>query len=167
MERKDNLDIQIKKEFDQIYSALDMDNKKYLNPKTIKNIIFHLIENPEFNPKKNKKLQELGEIRMKKKLLDYLKAFKNTEIDEHSASDLFKRYLSKIGQFMSEYYGFSGNGGKLITLTILIIITIGILLDTICYIFNFIPIFTLLFLLLFTIRMIIKFKNKKVYGLFY
>ncbi len=167
MEIENNLDILIKKEFDELYSELDTENKKYLNPKTVKNIIFHLIENPEINPKKNKKLQELGEIRMKKKLLDYFKAFRNTEIDEYSASDLFKRYLSKIGGFMSEYYGFSGNGGKLIILTILIIITIGIILDTICYIFNLIPVFTILFLLLFTTRMILKFKHRKVYGLFY
>jgi len=167
MDKKNNLDILIKKEFDELYSKLDKDNKKYLNPKTIKNIIFHLIENPEINPKKNKKLQELGEIRMKKKLLDYFKAFRNTEIDEHSAADLYKLYLSKIGSFMSEYYGFSGNGGKLIILTILILLALGVFLDTICYMFNLIPVFTILFLLLFTIRMIIKFKHKKVYGFFY
>tara|TARA_R100000544_G_scaffold30599_1_gene16853 strand:- start:337 stop:840 length:504 start_codon:yes stop_codon:yes gene_type:complete len=167
MDKKNNLDILIKKEFDELYSKLDKDNKKYLNPKTIKNIIFHLIENPEINPKKNKKLQELGEIRMKKKLLDYFKAFRNTVIDEHSAADLYKRYLSKIVSFMSEYYGFSGNGGKLIILTILILLTLGVFLDTICYMFNLIPVFTILFLLLFTIRMIIKFKHKKVYGFFY
>ena len=169
MAKTDDLDSLIKKEFDELYSEFDNEKRKYINPKSINNIIFHLIENPTPNPKRNLKLQELGEIRMKKKLLEYFKAIRNTELDMKSGADLYFRYFDKIGSFMSEYYGFSGNGGKNFLIPILILLTIGIIIDTVLFLFNWInyPLFSILFFTLWITRRIIKFSSKRQYGLFY
>tara|TARA_B110001452_G_scaffold265654_1_gene270735 strand:- start:3002 stop:3511 length:510 start_codon:yes stop_codon:yes gene_type:complete len=169
MDGIDDLDDLVKIEFDKLYSEFDNEQRKYINPQSIKNIIYYLIENPQINPKKNQKLQELGEIRMKKKLLEYFKALRNTELDMQSGYDLYVRYFMKIGEFMSEYYGFSGNGGKNFMTTVLIILTIGIIIDTTLFSLNLIyfPLFSILFFTLWITRRIIKYSSRRQYGLFY
>ena len=169
MDETDDLDILIKREFDKLYSELNDEKRKYINPKSISNIIFYLIDNPQPNPKRNLKLQELGEIRMKKKLLEYFKALRNTELDMQSGYDLYVRYFYKIGEFMGQYYGFSSNGGKNFIIPILIVLTIGIIIDTILFLLNWInfPLFSILFFSLWITRRIIKYSSKRQYGLFY
>ncbi|MEM0519682.1 hypothetical protein [Aequorivita flava] len=169
MDEPNDLDILVKSEFEKLYSELDDDKQKFINPKSIKNILFHLIENPRLNPQKNQKLQELGEIRMKKKLMEFFNSVRNTDLNKDSASDLYVRYFMKIGEFMSEYYGFSGDGGKNILISILIVLTIGVGIDTILYLISWIelPLFSLLLLTFYIVRRIIKYRKKKQYGLFY
>src|SRR5690554_1153299 len=169
MDEPNDLDILVKSEFEKLYSELDDDKQKFINPKSIKNILFHLIENPRLSPQKNQKSQELGEIRMKKKLMEFFNSVRNTDLNKDSASDLYVRYFMKIGEFMSEYYGFSGDGGKNIVISILIVLTIGVGIDTILYLINWIelPLFSLLLLTFYIVRRIIKYRKKKQYGLFY
>lgn len=168
MDDIEKIDDLIKKRFKQVHSKLSEENLNLIHPKSIENFIFHLVDNPELNPKKNNKLQELGEIRMKKKLLEYLKAVENTDLNKESAADLYKRYIFKISDFMSEYYGFS-NGGGTIIIEFFLILTVGIIIDTILFLINWInfPLFTPMLLTLNFVRRIIKNKQKKQYGLFY
>jgi len=169
MDETDDLDILVKSEFEKLYSELDDEKRKLISSNSIKNIIFYLIDNPKVNPKKNTKLQELGEIRMKKKLLDYFKAVRTTDLDKYSASDLYKEYVNHIGQFMTEYYKFSGDGGKIVVFTGFVILTFGVILDTILMLVNWIsfPTFSILFLILFIVRRVIKFKQRRLFGMFY
>ncbi len=169
MDKTDDLDILVKSEFEKLYSELDDEKKKLISSNSIKNIIFYLIENPELNPKKNSKLQELGEIRMKKKLLDYFKVIRTTDLDKYSASELFKEYVNPIGQFMTEYYKFSGDGGKIVVFTGFVILTFGVILDTIFMLVNWVtfPTFSILFLTLFIVRRMIKFRQRRLFGMFY
>ena len=169
MNEIDDLDVLVKIEFNKLYTEIDNEHRKYINPQSIKNIIYYLIENPQINPKKNKKLQELGEIRMKNKLLEYFKAIKSTDLNQESAIDLYHRYFMKVGEFMSEYYGFSGSGGKNFIIPILLLLTLGIPIDTILILIDWLnyPLFSLMFLTLYLVRRIIKFNRKKQYGIFY
>lgn len=164
-----NLDFIVKSRFKELISGLKSDQKQFVNHKSIENFILHLIDNPEINPKKNKILQELGEIRMKKRLLEFFRAVENTELNNHTALDLYQKYIVKIGEFMTEYYGFTGNGGKLKILTILIILTLGIVLDILITIFDSLnyPIITPLFIVLFYVRLMIKYRKRKIYGMLY
>ena len=169
MEQIDDLDILIKKQFDKLYSELDKEKQSFINPKSIENIIFHLIDNPKLNPRENKKLQELGEIRMKKKLLEYFNAVRNTDLNKESAIDLYQSNFMKICEFMSQYYGFSSNGGKSYITSIFLILTLSIPIDTILISINWIsyPLFTFMFLSLFFVRKTVKSKEKKQYGMLY
>ena len=169
MSKIDDLDDLVKCEFERLYSEVHIEQRKYINPKSIQNIIYYLIENPHLSPDKNRKLQELGEIRMKKKLLEYFNALRNTELNEESAIDLYQRYFMKIGLFMSEYYGFSSSGGKNCIIDVLVILTIGITVDTILILMDWInyPVFSILFLALYLVRRVIKSRRKKEYGVFY
>ena len=164
-----NLDFLVKEQFEELLSNLNSDEKQFINHKSIENFILYLIDKPQINPKKNKTLQELGEIRMKKRLLDFFREVEKTDLNNNTAIDLYQKYVMKIGEFMTEYYGFTGNGGKLKILTILIILTLGIVLDTITTIFDWLnyPIFTALFLVLFYVRLMIKNRKRKIYGILY
>ena len=169
MDENDNLDILIKKQFDELYSEFEKKSQKFINPNSIKNIIFHLVDNPKINPNQNQKLQELGEIRMKKKLLEYFKAVRNTDLNKFSASDLYKNHIDPIGDFMTDYYGFSSNGGKLVLITIIILLTFGIIIDLSLILLDWsnFPIFTIMFLTLLFVRRTIKKNQNKLIGLFY
>lgn len=167
MDDIEKIDKLIKERFNRIRSKLDEEHLKFINPKSIENIIYHLVDNPKLNPNGNNKLQELGEIRMKKKLLDYFKAVENSDLNMKNASDLYMRYLFKVSEFMSEYYGFSSGGGTVIAVFLVLILGIG--LDTILFLINWIdiPLFTPMFLTLWFVRKKIKYKQKKQCGLFY
>ncbi len=164
-----NLDFLVKTRFNELLSDLKSDQKKLVNHKSIENFILHLIDKPQINPKKNKILQELGEVRMKKSLLEFFLAVKKTDLNNQNAIDLYQKYIMKIGEFMTEYYGFTGNGGKLKILTVLMILTLGIVLDTITSIFDWLnyPIFTPLFIVLFYVRLMIKHRKRRIYGMLY
>ncbi|WP_111683777.1 hypothetical protein [Winogradskyella tangerina] len=161
----DNLDILIKEEFLRVYAELDTEQKKYFNHRSIKNIIYHLIDHPKDNPKRNKKLQELGEIRIKKKLLEYLKAYRSTEFNKDSAYSLYDSYFYEIGQFMSNYYGFSSLGGPLMLIMILIFAIFGGLLDALFLSLDWIifPMFSPMFIVLIVARRSIKYFGKRLY----
>lgn len=164
----ENLDNLVKERFRELHTKLKPNERKFMNPKSMENFILFLIDKPQINPKKNKTLQELGEIRMKKQLIEYFKAVENTELTRHSAYDLYVRYVMKIGQFMTEYYKFSGDGGNFL-FSLLLILTVGISIDTILILIKWIdlPIFTMMFLTLYFIRRFIKLKQRKQFGLFY
>lgn len=169
MNETKNLDFLIQKRFRELCSEIKPSDKKYINPKSLENFILYLVEKPQINPKRNKTLQELGEIRMKKTLLEFFHAVEIVDLNNQKAAELYDQYIIKIGEFMREYYGFTGNGGKLKVLTILIILTAGIFLDTVFVIFRLFsyPFFTPMFITLFSTRLLIKYNQKKVYGFFY
>jgi hypothetical protein len=164
-----DLDFLVKERFEELLSDLKSDEQKLVNHKSVENFILYLIDKPLINQNKNKSLQELGEIRMKKRLLEFFQAVRNTDLNNQTAIDLYQKYIMKIGEFMTEYYGFTGNGGKLKILTVLMILTLGIVLDTITTIFDWLnyPIFTPLFIILFSVRYLIKYKQRKIYGILY
>lgn len=168
MERE--IDKKILNIYDDLSSKLDLKEKELIHFKSVSNFIYYLIYYPEINPKKNRKLQELGEFRMKKKLYEYLKLVKGKELNKEKSAIYFKEYIYEIGDFMMEYYKFSGNGGKLKLLTILVVLTIGAIFDFFANLIFDIKIptlFTPAFLLIAIARMIIKYRNKKIYGMFY
>lgn len=156
--------------YDELSSKLDREGKNLIHFKSVSNFIHYLIDNPEVNYKRNNKLQNLGEIRMKKKLYEYLKLVERQKLSKEQSAIYYKDYIYEIGDFMMQYYGFSGNGGKLKLLTILVVLTIGIIFDTLAHIIlelNVLTLFTPAFLLIAVIRMAFKYRRKKVYGMFY
>lgn len=134
---------------------------------SIKNFIYHLIENQAYKKKSNTELQRIGEKRIKKQLLAYFTEVNNKNI---MSKNLYEDYIKPIGNFMIKYYNFSHTGGKIKFLTIITWSTLGISCDAFVYSLskgeNF-YFFTSLFVLLCMIRIIIKHKQKRVFGFNY
>lgn len=161
----ETLDNKIIEKFNKLTDELDKESKRKVHYNSISNFIYYLIYHPELNNKKNKKLQKLREIEIKKQLLDYMESIPIDNLTEENSLYFYKKYLFKIGNFMMEYYNFSSQGGKLKTLDFLITIVIGITVDICIYsIWNKITFITLLFVCLFFIRFYIKYKSKRLYG---
>ena len=156
--------------YDDLSSKLNLEEKELIHFKSVSNFIHYLIYYPEINPKRNKKLQELGEVRMKKKLYEYLKLVKGKQLNKEKSAIYYKEYIYEIGDFMMQYYKFSGNGGKLKLLTILVVLTIGVVFDFFAHLIFDIKILTLFtpaFLLIAIARMVMKYRSKKIYGMLY
>ena len=168
---KRDIEAQIKIEFQELRSILGPERLKYVHPKSTENIIFHLLDNPKVIKSTNSNLQKLGTIRTKEKLLEFFKVIRNLEdeLDDATGIDLYKRYFIKIGSFMGSHYGFSGFGGfsKIYLILFLLLVTISI--DTLSFFFFeiSIPYATIISIVLFTVRFSVKYKRKKIYGLFY
>lgn len=169
MQKESDLNILVKQGFSDLFSELDSSHKKYGHPQSVENFIYHLIDNPKVNSDRNRKLQELGEERMKKKLLDFFSEARNSKLNKDLSIELYRNHIYYIGSFMSKYYGFSATGGKIMFFAILIALTIGVILDTILHLFGLIqfPFATIIVLLVFLMRRINKFRNKKLFGLYY
>lgn len=165
----DNLDKEILELFNKLDTDLKDEEKKLIHFKSVSNFIHHLIFNQTDNPKKNEELQRLGEVRLKKKLFEYLNLVSNKKVNTKESSILYRKYIDEIGDFMVDYYGFSGEGGKLKLLTLLIVVILGAIMDFIIYLFNSKVQYTFiaLFLSLYFVRLFIKYKTKKLYGFFY
>lgn len=148
---------------------LSKEQKKNIHFKSVSNFIYHLVEHQALNKKRNIKLQELGEIRMKNKLLEYLKLIKKyKDTSKEESLLLYNDHLHPIGRFMAEYYNFSITGGMKF-LILLIFILIGGFLDIVSYLLFKIsfPIFIPSLLLISIIRIYLKHKQRRVYGAFY
>jgi len=89
-----------------------------------------------------------------------------SEVSIKDSEMLYKEHINSIGAFMSEYFGFVLVGGKTKYFYLLSNIAIGIVLDLlISFILQkFLLIFSIFFLLYSIIRIVIKQKNKKIYG---
>jgi len=165
----EDLDDLVKTRFNEVLDTLKPKKKKYFNPKSIRNIIYHLIDNPQIHPKSNKKLQELGEIRMKKHLLEYFEVINKNDLTMKSYANYYKEYFTRIDGFMTEYYGFSGGGIVSILISIFIVFFVGIILDLILNAIHWtnFPLITSMFFTLFIVRKIIKYSQRRVSGMFY
>ncbi len=155
--------------YKKMNAELSEDQKKNIHFKSVSNFIYHLVEHQTLNKKRNIKLQESGEIRMKNKLLEYLKLIKeHKDSSKDESLLLYNDYLHPIGRLMAEYYSFSITGGMKF-LILLIFILIGGFLDIVSYLLFTIsfPIFISSLLLISIIRMYIKHKQRRVYGAFY
>ena len=169
MQKESDLNLLVKQGFSDLFSELDSSQKKYLNPQSLENFIYHLIDEPKINSNKNRKLQELGEERMKKRLLDFYSDARNSKLDKNLSIELYKKHIYYIGSFMSKHYGFSATGGKIVFFAILIVLTIGVTLDTILNLSGLVkfPFSTIFLLLIFFLRRFNKIRSKKLFGLYY
>ncbi|GGG04992.1 hypothetical protein GCM10011344_01710 [Dokdonia pacifica] len=165
----EDLDDLVKTRFKEVLDTLSPNEKKYFNPESIKNIIYHLIDNPQIHPKGNKRLQELGEIRMKKHLLEYFEAIHKNELNKDTSANFYKEYFIKIESFMGRYYGFSGGGSVSILISVFFIFFTGIILDLILNAINWtnFPLMTSMLFTLFIVRKLIKYNHRRVSGMFY
>lgn len=165
----EDLDDLVKTQFKEVLDTLSPKEKKYFNLESIKNIIYHLIDNPQIHPKGNKRLQELGEIRMKRHLLEYFEVIKENDLNKDTSANFYNEYFTKIDGFMRRYYGFSGGGSASILVSIFIILFIGIILDIILYAIHWtnIPLMTSMLFTLFLVRKLIKYNQRRVSGMFY
>lgn len=157
------------KNIQDLFLKLDLElsvyEKKKVHFKSVRNFIFHLIENNKLKKSGNRILQLLGEKRVKALLLEYLKNINNsdykTELD-------YKNTIQVIGAFMMKYYNFSYSGGKVICLRLLIFGFIGALLDAFLYsIFGLMYYAFFISIIWFIISSIMKYRNKKVFGYHY
>ena len=166
---EEDVDHQIKIRFKELLDNLGTEEKKFFNLKSVKNIIYHLIDNPKMHPKRNKRLQELGEIRMKKHLLEYLEVIKKNKLDKETSVDFHEEYFTEIESFMGNYYGFSGGGSTSIVISVVLIFFTGIILDIILNAINWTntPLMTSMFFTLFVVRKLIKYSQRRVSGVFY
>lgn len=155
----------ILEKFDQLAIKLDQEGKRKVHYNSISNFIYYLVYHPKINERKNVKLQELGEVRMKKQLLEYLEIVSSQEITMNVSSQLYEEYLFKIGDFMMEYYHFSGNGGKLNIIGVILTLILGIIVDTLVFaVTQKIYFISFLFIVLFFVRLYVKYKSKRLYG---
>ena len=157
--------------YKEVEKKLTSEEKELIHFKSVSNFIYYLIDKQEYNKNRNIKLQELGEIRMKKKIIKYLNLVINKQpAGKKESSILYDDYIYKIGDFMMQYYNFSGSGGNIKLMNILIVLTIGIVLDFFAYLFfkvTMLTLFTPALLLIAVIRMYIKHKGRRTYGVFY
>jgi hypothetical protein len=141
---------------------------KQIHYKSIKNFIgFLLIDNDKSNTKSN--IEKLGKVRKKELLLEYLIEIENEEnITEEESNKLFRKYVYPIGLFMSSYFGFSFIDIGTILMKILIFVVPAIIIDFLILEFTdrfyFLSILVILF---FSIRYILKYTKGKVFGFKY
>ena len=147
-------------------SGLSTSEKKSIHFKSVRNFVFHLIENQKYKKGANKELQRLGEERMIILLLNYLKTIDESKLEKIPD---YKEYVQKIGAFMIKYYGFSYSGGKILYFKLFLSITLGMLLDFVILLFfgEVFYLFTTVFSIRYLIITVLKYKNKKVFGYFY
>ncbi len=165
--KEEELDREILSLFYEIDKKLSEKQKLLIHFRSISNFVHHLVNNPCYHKKGNKKLQKLGEMRMKQKLLEYLKLTKDFRKDYIKFPlNYYDNYISPIGRFMNEYYDFFTVGGKAKFIIALPVIFFGLVLDILMYLFfSFtIPTFVLSLLLIYIIRTFIKHKQRRVYG---
>ena len=165
----ENANSEIIEIFERVESKYSDSDKHLIHFKSISNFIHHLIYNRKDNPKKNIKLQVLGEARIKKKLIEYLSIVLNENINRDKSFQLYDEYIIPIGNFMMEYYRFSGTGGKTKLVHLVIAILVGLPFD---FLFSIVlskvtVVFIPLFLLIAIIRMFVKAKERKIFGVFY
>ncbi len=159
----------------ELYQDLDslgLDEKKMIHYKSVSNIIYHLINKQKINSKKNSKLQELGEKRMKDLLIEFLKSVKEkAPTNTQDSLDVYKKYIVPIGNFMGRYYSFSNFAGKSIVTYFFLIITIAAILGFVSIlIFKSRLIYVTLFSLIIlysTIKILFKYRTKRIYGFLY
>lgn len=164
--KNNDLDKEILDLYNKLDKQLSDEQKNKIHFKSVSNFVYHLILNPKLNPKKNKKLQELGEKRIKKELLQYLKLDFDFDMTIKESIDFFQIYLGKTCDFMTNYYNFSSSGGKSKFITIISVLLLGFILDFLMYFFAgfSIPTFVFSFLIIFIIRTYLKHKQRRVYG---
>jgi len=157
----------------ELYNKLDFKlsekEKQLIHFKSVSNFIRHLIIHQHYNPTENKKLQNFGEIRMKKLLLEYLNLVTKKEVSEELAIKYYKDYINVIGKFMSQYYNFTGSGKSEI-IHFIIVFLLGLGADFFLHLFfevEILTLFTPTLLFLAFIRVGFKHKKRKVYGLLY
>ena len=170
MEREE-LDAKIKTLFTALDAKLSKEEKEIIHFKSVANFVYHLIEHSYINPKKNKKIQELGEIRMKKVLLDYLTTISlKNKIEKEEPKSIYNTPIGIIGSFMSEYYHFSGSGGINNSLVAVFLTSLfGVIADIIISLVlsRFFYGFTASCFSVVTLRGVIKHKQRRVYGMNY
>lgn len=168
---KEELNIKIKTLFADLDAKLSQEEKKSVHFKSISNFIYHLVDYPYINPKKNMKLQELGEIRTKKILLEYLMSISlKSKIEKEKPKSIHNTPIGKVGSFMSEYYHFSGSGGVSNSLIAIFLTSFfGMVADMITSLVlnRFFYGFTISFVLIIILRTLIKHKQRRVYGMNY
>lgn len=160
---------EIDKEIQYLFLKLDLElsvyEKKKVHFKSIRNFVFHLIENNEINKGGDRALQRLGEERVKALLLEYLKNINNSD---YKAELTYKNTIQVIGAFMMKYYNFSYSGGKVIYLRLLFFVSIGAFIDTFLYFISGVMYYAfLLSIIWFLTSSILKYRNKKVFGYHY
>ena len=166
----DSLDKKNLKLFNKLGAELNEDEKRLIHFKSVSNFIYHLIFKQSYSSsRKNIKLQELGEIRIKKYILEYLNFIDNKQIGAEESSLLYEEYIFRIGDFMVDYYKFSGQGGKLKILNFLIVMFIGAVSDSLIYLFSGVLQYSFisLFVIIYFIRLWVKYRTRKLYGFFY
>jgi len=138
---------------------------KQIHHKSIQNFInFLLLDNDGSNNKSN--IKKLGKVRKKELLLEYLIKIENEQnITEEESNKLFRNYVYPIGLFMSSYFGFSFIGVEAVFMKILIFVAPAIIIDfLILELTNRFYFISILVILLFCIRFIIKYTKGKVFG---
>ena len=170
----EELDVKIKTLFIALDAKLTKEEKHNTHFRSVANFVYHLIDYPYVNPKKSPKLQEINEVRIKKQLLKYLELIEvrkftfEESLGINSSFDPYKE-VDEIGSFMMQYYSFSNSGGTLKILDVLIFLTVGAVLDVIRFFImgNPFPAFTIAFFIICLLRIYIKHKQRRVYGVNY
>jgi len=157
----------IVKKFDLIKKSNKAKLKK-IHSKSIQNFINYLLTDNNKSKKKSN-IKNLGKVRKKELLLEYLIEIENEDnITEEESNQLFRKYVYPIGLFMSSYFGFSFIDFGTIIMKILIFVVPAIIIDFLILEFTdrwyFISI---LVVSLFSIRYIIKYRKGKVFGFKY
>lgn len=160
---------EIDKNIQDMFLKLDLElsvyEKKKVHFKSIRNFVFHLIENNKIKKGENKTLQRLGEERVKVLLLEYLKDINN---NGYKTELTYKNTIQVIGAFMMKYYNFSYSGGKVIYLRLLFFVSIGALIDAFLYSVSGLLYYVFFISIIwFLISSILKYRNKKVFGYHY
>ena len=154
----------------KLFSGLSIEEKKRAHYKSVNNFVYHLIHNQKYASNRNIKLQEINEKRIKQKLYDYLSILDNKKevLSINQSSELFDEYIYVIGKFMSEYYSFLSQGGKLKVMTVFSILFAGFVMDFIFYlVFNKYIYLTILLISIFYLRNYIKKSSNRLYGFNY
>lgn len=150
--------------------SLPLSDKKKIHFYSMTNIVFHLIKNPKINKRKNTSLQEIGEVRIKSLLLEYLKLIRDTmpKSDEQVLEN-YENYISPVGEFMMKYYRFSNFAGVSMITYFLMVFFVSTALGFAISLFfqdNFIIhisiiAISIIFALL---RILIKIRTKRIFG---
>ena len=159
---------------EQIVEKFDLIKKsnsaklKLIHFNSIQNFInFLLIDNDDSYNKSN--IKRLGKVRKKELLLEYLNKIENEEnITEEESNILFRKYVYPIGLFMSSYFGFSFIDIGTILMKIMIFVIPAIIIDfLILELADRFYFISILVVLLFGIRYVLKYTKGKVFGFKY
>lgn len=159
----------LKKEILNKYQILQIkltdEEKTAFHFKSLSNFIYHVFKNQSPNSQKSK-LREVNLFRNMMFISEYLNLILTSEVSVEDSEMLFKEHIGPIGDFMSEYYGFIFAGGKTGFFYVFTNIAIGLVVDiALSFIFNrVIWVFTASLFVLSILRIVLKQRDKKIYG---
>lgn len=165
----ENLNDRIVKKLNSIRANATKSQLKRYHIKSTENFIYHLIEKENnFCPEETMIYKDIEED-IKLGLLQYLHLIEGNNICIQTGADNFLEYIGPIGHFMIKHYGFTHAGGIFRYYYIRNWMLPVLIIEAILFFKGFlpIPVFSFLTLLFLIIRIYIKVKQRRVFGLWY